>query len=232
MLRAVLAILAIAAAILAIYWLASGDSEGSNITGGMIAAVISAAGFLVLMGGSAITQYRGKASQALTHLALWLAIIVGLIGGYSYRFELQAFGYRVIGAVVPGSTVEEGDGRVVITRQGDDSFVVGGQINGQRTRFIFDTGADLVVLTHETAEDLGLRFDENGYSVTVSTANGVTRAAPTRLRELRIGSIAVQDVEALVAQPRALGQNLLGMSFLSRLKYYGVSGDRLTLEGF
>jgi aspartyl protease family protein len=230
MLRTIIAILAVAAGILAIYWLASGDTEGSNISGGMVAAVLASAGFLVLIGGSAIRQYRGRAPQALTHLAVWLAIIVVLVGGYAYRFEMQSFGHRVLGAIVPGTAVNTGEGQVVITRQGDDSFVLAGEINGARARFIFDTGADMVVLTAQTAEKLSLRLAPEDFSVSVQTANGPTRAAPTRLREVRIGAIAIQDVEALVAAPGALQTNLLGMSFLSRLKHYGVSGDRLTLE--
>jgi aspartyl protease family protein len=230
MLRAILAILVVAAAILAIYWFASSDSEGGGLSPGMIAAVLASAGFLVLVGGSAFSQYRGRASQALSHLALWLGILVALIGGYSYRFELENFGRRIIGSVVPGSAIEAGEGKVVITRQGDDSFLLAGQINGERARFVFDTGADSVVLTARTAEELSLRIEPSDFTVTVSTANGQTKAAPIRLREIRIGSIAVQDVDALVAQPGALFENLLGMSFLSQLKYYSVSGDRLTLE--
>jgi aspartyl protease family protein len=229
MLRAVLSILAAVLAVLAIYWFASSDSERGAIDGNVVVSVIAAAGFLLLVGGSAFRQYRGGASQALTHVALWLTIIVGLIGGYTYRFDLQAFGQRVIGAVVPGTAVNEGEGKVTITRQGDDSFVIAGEVNGERQRFIFDTGASYVVLTAGAAEDLALRIGPNDYTVGVQTANGATEAAPIMLREVRIGSIAMRNVEALVAKPGALGANLLGMTFLSRLKNYNVSGDRLTL---
>jgi aspartyl protease family protein len=38
-------------------------------------------------------------------------------------------------------------------------------------------------------------------------------------------------VEALVAQPGAMTQSLLGMSFLSRLRSYEFTGDFLTLRG-
>jgi aspartyl protease family protein len=230
MLRAVIGILAISAGILAIYWLASSDSERGAISGGMVAAVVSAAGFLFLYAGTSRDLFRGRASTALSHVAIWLGILVALIGGYSYRYDIQAFGARVIGAVMPGYAIEEGDGRVVITRRGEDGFVIDGRVNGEALRFIFDTGADQVVLTAGAAEDLGLRIDENDFTVPVSTANGVTTAAPARLREVRVGSIAIRDVEALVARPGALAQNLLGMSFLSRLRHFGVSGDRLTLE--
>jgi aspartyl protease family protein len=230
MLRALISVSLIATGIVLFGWLVMGDSEASGPSTGLIMSAIGGAACLVLVGGSVFRQYGGKASQALQHLALWLGIFVALIGGYTYRFDLQSFGQRIMGAVVPGSAVEEGDGKMVITRQGDDSFVLAGEINGQRTRFIFDTGADLVVLTAESAERFDLRIPENGYSVTVSTANGMTDAAPVKLREVAIGSIRIQNVDALVARRGALGTNLLGMSFLSRLRYYGVQGDRLTLE--
>jgi aspartyl protease family protein len=228
--RLILLTLVVAAGILAVYWLASGDSEGSSISGGMVAAVIASAGLLLLNLGWVREAYRGQASKALGQIVIWLAAFVALIGGYTYRYDLQAFGGRIIGAVVPGSAIEEGEGRIVITRSGDDSFILEGRVNDERQRFIFDTGADYVFLTAEAAERIGLRINENDYNVPISTANGLTTAARTRLREVRVGSIAVRDVEAMVAQPGAVRVNLLGMSFLSRLKSYHVSGDRLTLE--
>jgi aspartyl protease family protein len=45
-----------------------------------------------------------------------------------------------------------------------------------------------------------------------------------------IGSIRLEQVEALIARPGALRESLLGMSFLSRLKSYEFSGDYLTLR--
>jgi aspartyl protease family protein len=52
-----------------------------------------------------------------------------------------------------------------------------------------------------------------------------------RLRNLTLGSISLDNVEALVARPGSLKENLLGMSFLSRLRSYEFSGDFLTLRG-
>ena len=43
-------------------------------------------------------------------------------------------------------------------------------------------------------------------------------------------SIAVYDVPALVLPDEVLGQNLLGMSFLSRLKRYEYANGRMVLE--
>jgi aspartyl protease family protein len=45
-----------------------------------------------------------------------------------------------------------------------------------------------------------------------------------------VGPIVLNDVEALVAKPGTLKDNLLGMSFLSRLRSYEFTGDFLTLR--
>ncbi len=45
-----------------------------------------------------------------------------------------------------------------------------------------------------------------------------------------LGPISLDDVEALVAKPGALKENLLGMSFLSRLRSYEFTTDMLTLR--
>jgi aspartyl protease family protein len=46
-----------------------------------------------------------------------------------------------------------------------------------------------------------------------------------------IGPLDRQKVDALVAEPNAMTESLLGMSFLSRLRSYEFSGDFLTLRG-
>ena len=71
-----------------------------------------------------------------------------------------------------------------------------------------------------------------GYLITIAveTANGSTFCAPVRLREIAVGGIAYQNVEALVAQPGNLKESLLGMTFLKRLRSYDFSGDFLTLR--
>jgi aspartyl protease family protein len=64
----------------------------------------------------------------------------------------------------------------------------------------------------------------------VETAIWTTYAASVRLRTLQLWPINLSDVDALVAKPGALKENLLGMSFLSRLRSYEFSGDSLTLR--
>jgi aspartyl protease family protein len=50
------------------------------------------------------------------------------------------------------------------------------------------------------------------------------------LQSISIGPIRVEGVDALVSKPGALRENLLGMSFLSRLRSYEFSGEFLTLR--
>jgi aspartyl protease family protein len=45
-----------------------------------------------------------------------------------------------------------------------------------------------------------------------------------------VGGLIVRDVEALVLPDEALAENLLGLSFLSRLKRFEYANGRLVLE--
>ena len=65
--------------------------------------------------------------------------------------------------------------------------------------------------------------------ITIHTANGEGRAAPVELDTVEVGDIIVHDVPALVVPDEALGINLLGMSFLSRVKWVHERGQ-LVLE--
>jgi clan AA aspartic protease (TIGR02281 family) len=91
--------------------------------------------------------------------------------------------------------------------------------------------ASTVVLRPADAKAAGIDVDRLAYSVPVRTANGQAFAAPARIRRMAIGSIVMENVDALVAKPGALGQSLLGMTFLTRLRSYEVMGEFLTLRG-
>ncbi len=57
----------------------------------------------------------------------------------------------------------------------------------------------------------------------------MTRAALVQLGMVEIGNIVVRDVPALVHRDETLGVNLLGMSFLSRVRWTHERG-KLILE--
>jgi aspartyl protease family protein len=102
--------------------------------------------------------------------------------------------------------------------------------NGIALTMLVDTGASTVVLKPADAQRLGIDIDRLRYTVPVQTANGTTYAASVRLRTLSVGNINLNEVDALVAKPGSLKENLLGMSFLSRLRSYEFTSEFLTLR--
>jgi aspartyl protease family protein len=118
---------------------------------------------------------------------------------------------------------------VTVSRDRYGHFAVEGRVDGRRVEFMVDTGASVVSLRESDAFRLGLRVAPRDYTARVSTANGTAYAAPVMLRSVDIGGIVVRDVRALVHPDRALKVNLLGMSYLGRVRFAHEHG-RLVIE--
>lgn len=103
-------------------------------------------------------------------------------------------------------------------------------VNGRALPVLVDTGATMVALRYEDARRLGLVRADERFDVAVQTANGTARAKRVQLSSVRLGGLVVHDVNALVTQPGMLGENLLGMSFLGRLRRMEAAAGRLALE--
>jgi clan AA aspartic protease (TIGR02281 family) len=109
-------------------------------------------------------------------------------------------------------------------------YIVQAEINRAKVELLTDTGATYVALNYETALQLGLNESNLRFTSRSSTANGIARVAPVTLDYVRIGSIVLHDVKAVIAEPGKMTQNLLGMSFISRLAGFELSGGRLNME--
>ncbi|WP_299807542.1 TIGR02281 family clan AA aspartic protease [Tardiphaga sp.] len=109
-------------------------------------------------------------------------------------------------------------------------FQTEGRIDGQRIGFMVDTGASVIALNEKSAARFGLRPTPADYKTNVSTANGTIKAARTKLAMVDIGGLVVRDVEAMVLPDEALSENLLGLSFLSRLKRFEYANGKMVLE--
>jgi aspartyl protease family protein len=113
-------------------------------------------------------------------------------------------------------------------RQGH--YQVEGAVDGRRVDFMVDTGATVVALRERDAGRLGIFPTPRDYTGRSSTANGIVRVAPVRLSSLEVNGIRVYDVQAVVIPDESLSTNLLGMSFLSRLRRFEMANGRLVME--
>jgi aspartyl protease family protein len=208
-----------------------GDTTIAGLTPEEFASVTALSALALLAAGWIIHEFRGRWMHGVSALLSWVAIALGLVGFYSYRYELQEVATRLLGEIAPGRPVVSANGEVTVARRADGSFTVAGRVNDRDLRFIFDTGASAVVLTAEAALALRLQPAPGDYSVPVFTANGRTMAAPVSLPQLAVGSIVEKNVRALVARPGVLHENLLGMTFLERLASYEVRSNRLIMRG-
>jgi aspartyl protease family protein len=119
---------------------------------------------------------------------------------------------------------------VVVPRDAHGHFQVDGRVDGRRLTFMVDTGASVVALTANDAASLGIHPAERDFTVLVKTANGTVRAAPVELNRVEIADLTVHNVAAMVLPEGALSDNLLGLSFLSRLHRWEFANGKLVLE--
>ena len=167
---------------------------------------------------------------------LFFASILLLAGGFVARYADRAVATHpdsqasvVEPAYEPREPTTSGRSLTLESdRQGH--FQVEARVEGRFVDFIVDTGASLVVLRESSAALAGIRPQLSDYTATAVTANGKIKAAPARIDRIEVGGITVYDVPAIVLPDEALAKNLLGVSFLSRLKRYEYANGRLVLE--
>ena len=115
---------------------------------------------------------------------------------------------------------------VTLLRNRAGQYVADGEINGRRVTFLLDTGATWVALPLALGRELGL---QRGAAVTLQTANGPAVAYQTRLASVRLGSLELADVGAVMSDGLDTDTVLLGMSYLKRVEFTQSDG-RLTLR--
>ena len=131
---------------------------------------------------------------------------------------------------MPQPAATSSSGRTVtLQSDGRGHFQVDARIDGRRIDVLVDTGASAVVLRESSAAQLGIFPKASDYTGRTNTANGVAKYAPVRLNRVEINGITVRDVDAAVMADESLKTNLLGMTFLSRVKFTHDRG-RLVLE--
>ena len=119
--------------------------------------------------------------------------------------------------------------RMALSADPRGHFLANAVVNGRSIDVIVDTGATTVALSEATARRIGVFVPRSAFTRPISTANGVVNVASVTLDEVRLGSVSVRGVEAVVIPGDALSVSLLGMSFLNRLSRFEFAGDQLVL---
>jgi len=160
----------------------------------------------------------------MRQIAMMAAVFL-VLGVLSVRYIDQSAGRRApSGASAMTATPEpapsaESSRTVVLSPGRGGHFWTEARVDGRSIEFVIDTGASAIALRESDAARLGVHPSQRDYTVRVSTANGISRAAPVELRRVEIGDIVVRNVPALVHPDNALGVNLLGMSFLAKVRW-------------
>jgi aspartyl protease family protein len=99
-------------------------------------------------------------------------------------------------------------------------FVTTADIQHSAIRVLIDTGASVVALSYEDAEEAGLKPRNLSFDIPIATANGTVKAAHVVLDRVEIGTVRVRGVEGVVLPRGAYSGTLLGMSFLNKLSSF------------
>ena len=130
-------------------------------------------GFVVVGGGGVVLAIRRQPLKQLRNAAIWVAIGLVLVIGYSFKDEL---GSRLLGELVPQRGIANADGSVSFRAGADGHFHVEAHINGTRLRLLVDTGASQVVLSPADARRLGFDLAALDFRHVSETANEIGRA--------------------------------------------------------
>lgn len=185
----------------------------------LIAMVVGVIGSAMMRRVPALGRLlRGGSTLALMGV---LVIVVLQLSRMDPRFEIAVpeFG-------MPKQVVEGGETHVPLARDGH--FWLEAEVNGQRARFLVDTGATLTAISSETAARVGLEPRATGLPVRMQTAAGPVAAELTTIDELRFGNVAARGLDAVIA-PGLGPTNVIGMNVLSRLQSWRVENNVMIL---
>lgn len=196
-----------------------------------IAATVIA--ILVAIYMATLLNHRGE-----RRLALWPTLAACISGAVLVAGAFNKSTPLVLADLFAGATAaadapptrRDAPASVRLRRNDDGTFFANSEVNGQTMTMRIDNGSATVVLRQSDAEKAGIDISNLAFDTPLKTANGTSYLAPVRLKSVRIGPLAIDDVEGLVARPGTLNENLLGTSFLRRLASVELSANFATLR--
>jgi aspartyl protease family protein len=178
---------------------------------------------VMLVVGSLMAR-REPLAKMLTMALAWIAIFAAGFVLFTFRDNFGWVAQRLKAEAV-GTPVQQGR-ETRIPMAIDGHFWVEARLNGQKVRFLVDSGATMTTVDRQTALKAGVQVLPERDQF-VRTGNGIIRVSSGRAAELEVGGITRSDVGLQVADNDDL--NVLGMNFLSSLSRWGVEGRWLVM---
>lgn len=205
-----------------------GSSAGSTLNGGGLRSLLRNLLIVAVVGALAgwALSFRSEVSQALRESLPEIPSVAPQVGQSDDAYDAAGYDDEMDDEADDEPTLAS---EITIRKDASGHFLLKASVEGVAIRFLVDTGASDVVLSPEDAQRLHLSSSQLDYSLAYQAANGLVRAAPVTLRNLRIGQLELYDLDASVNEA-PMSISLLGMSFLERLDSYAVEGDRLILR--
>ncbi|MGH6931007.1 MAG: retropepsin-like aspartic protease family protein [Dongiaceae bacterium] len=199
--------------------------NGSNNVGRLLYLL----GCLALVGGGFISFVQQRPMLALRNAMIWLGLLIVLATSYGFLGQLSYFAERFGPPTTANQGVVTGTGEISFKAGPDGHFHVEAMVDGRPVLFLVDTGASDIVLSPADARRLGFDLAKLSFNQQAETANGMVRGASIQLFKFEVGPIVIENIGATVNEAE-MSESLLGISYLSRLSGYQVSGDTLTLR--
>lgn len=176
---------------------------------------------------SPLSPNSNKPGKGIGQGMLILSLVLGLVGltfFFDGKLEQQSNPNRNPESIELLSGIKE----VVLHQNRQGHYVAGGTINGVAVTFLLDTGATDVAIPETIAIQAGLL---RGSASRAATANGVVTVYSTKIDELILGNIVLDDINASITTSMDGETILLGMSALKQIEF-SQRGSELTLRHF
>ena len=180
---------------------------------------------MMLVLGSLIVRREPLAKMAVMALA-WVAMFGAGFVLFTFRDDL-GYVLQRLRSEATGAPVAEAS-TLRIPQAIDGHFYVDAMLNGEKVRFLVDSGATMTTIGRQVAGAAHVPVGDTRDQV-VLTGNGPMRVASARADSLDIGTIRRADVGLHVDDGDDL--NVLGMNYLTTLKRWSVEGRWLVMEG-
>lgn len=139
----------------------------------------------------------------------------------------QRFAATAYAASTPGSELSERQKSMGTRRDDNGLFYIDGNVGPKSIRFLVDTGASHVILSHTDARKVDA-ISAVGDARTVLTAGGPVAVDWIVIKEIEFEGHVIKNLKAAIPR-RDVGLSLLGQNALAQFEAVHINGDRLTL---